>query len=152
MISRIYPLMTVYTVRGGQRKSSKHVINFPQNFSRFANNLSQLPQDIPLIVRRMNLNDEKHYDFRVRRPKVEAALQWLKQHNKWYRDVTISPARLSPIPLDDNLEHLFARDVNNLDISEAPDLAAVDQPNDDGTNVDARAGDDLGILLENRLY
>src|SRR5271169_1262429 len=71
LIARIYPLMTVYTVRGGQRKGSKHVINFLQNVSRLATTLPQKPEDIPLIVRRANQTEDKHYDFRVRRGKVQ---------------------------------------------------------------------------------
>lgn len=120
LIARIYPLMTVYTVRGGQRKGSKHVINFPQNVSRLATALPQIPMDLPLIVRRTNLNDDKHYDFRVRRNKIERALRWLKLHNKWYRDVTISDDQLSQLPLDENLEHLFVRQVDDLNLPEAP--------------------------------
>lgn len=82
MIALIYPLMTVYTVRGGQRKGSKHVINFPQNVSRLANSLPRVPSDIPLIVRRSDLNGTKHYDFRVRCNKIEEALRWLKRNNR----------------------------------------------------------------------
>ena len=43
LIARIYPLITVYTVKGGQRKDSKHVINFPQNLNRLATQLPRLP-------------------------------------------------------------------------------------------------------------
>src|SRR5271169_1919527 len=101
LIARIYPLMTVYTVRGGQRKGSKHVINFLQNVSRLATTLPQKPEDIPLIVRRANQTEDKHYDFRVRRGKVQRALQWLKGNHKWYRDITISNEALSQLPIDD---------------------------------------------------
>ena len=41
LIARIYPLITVYTVKGGQQKGSKHVINFPQDLNRLA---TQLPR------------------------------------------------------------------------------------------------------------
>src|SRR5579859_46448 len=131
LIAGIYPLMTVYTVRGGQRKGSKHVINFPQNVSRLATVLPQIPRDIPLIVRRANLNEDKHYDFRVRRSKIERALRWLKIHNKWYRDVTISNEQLSQLPIDDNLEHLFARQTDDLNLPEGqvtPDAQPPAQP------------------------
>jgi len=141
LIARIYPLMTVYTVQGGQRKGSKHVINFPQNVSRLASNLPQLPPDVPLIVRRANLNNDKHYDFRVRRHKVETALQWLKQNNKWYRHVTISQERLSQLPVDDNLEYLFAREVADLDLPEPPGAV---RPHNDNGNVD----EELGMLTD----
>ena len=119
-MARIYPMMSVYTVRGGQRKGSKHVINFPQNVSRLATVLPQLPADVPLIVRRANLTEEKHYDFRVRRQKVEDALLWLKANNKWYQNVTISQERLSQLPVDNNLEHVFVRETTELESLEIP--------------------------------
>lgn len=110
--------MTVYTVQGGQRKGSKHVINFPQNIVRLASVLPQLPDEIPLLVRRSNHQGTKHYDFRVRRGKVRNALIWLKANHKWYRDITISNDQLSRLPLDDNLEDLFSRGANE-DVIEA---------------------------------
>ena len=82
LIARIYPVMTVYTVKGGQRKGSKYVINFPQNVSTLASVLSQLPVDIPLIVRCSDIHETKYYDFRVRQHKIRDALQWLKENNK----------------------------------------------------------------------
>jgi hypothetical protein len=111
LIARVYPLMTVYTVKGGQRKGSKHVINFPQNVSRLATELPQLPADMPLIVRRSNIHETRHYDFRVRQHKVRAALHWLKENNKWYRDIIISEERLSQLPANANLEDRFWRQV-----------------------------------------
>ena len=107
MIARIYPVMTVYTVKGGQRKGSKHVINFPQNVLRLAAVLPQLPVDIPLIVRRSDIHEARHYDFRVRQHKIRGALQWLKDNNKWYRDITISEERLAQLPENANLEDRF---------------------------------------------
>jgi hypothetical protein len=75
LIARIYPLMTVYTFHGGQRKGSKHIINFSQNLSWFTTTLPQKPEHIPLTVHRLNLNDDKHYDFRVRRVTVRRGKQ-----------------------------------------------------------------------------
>ena len=56
--------------------------------------LPQLPVDIPLIVRRSDIHETKHYDFRVRQHRIRDALQWLKENNKWYRDITISDEQL----------------------------------------------------------
>ena len=106
-IARVYPLMTVYTVKGGQRKGSKHVVSFPQNVSRIANTLPQLPSDIPIVVRRTNAEGMRHYDFRVRQPNVRAALTWLKENNKWYHDIVISEDRLSQLDEDGNIEDRF---------------------------------------------
>jgi len=100
-------LMTVYTVKGGQRKGCKHVVSFPQNVSRIANTLPQLPSDIPIVVRRTNAEGTRHYDFRVRQVKVRTALMWLKDHNKWYRDVVVSEDRLSQLGEDINMQDQF---------------------------------------------
>ena len=109
LISRIHTIMSVYTVRGGQRKSSKHIINFAQNVDRIARELPLNPvsNEIPLFVRRSSDDGIKHYDFRVRRNRVRAALEWLKENHKWYRDIQVSEDRLSQLPEDGNLEDNF---------------------------------------------
>jgi len=111
LIARVNPVMTVYTIKGGQRKGSKHVINFPQNVSRLASVLPQLPDDVPLIVRRSNIGETRHYDFLVRQRKIISALEWLKENNKWYRDISISEERMSQLPINENLEDRFSQQV-----------------------------------------
>lgn len=128
--------MTVYTVKGGQRKGSKHVINFPQNVSRLAAILPQLPVDIPLIVRRSDIHETRHYDFRVRQHKIRDALQWLKENNKWYRDIIVSEERLSQLPIDANLEARFwRRIVDNPDGSQIP-APPLEEREDEDRDVD----------------
>jgi hypothetical protein len=102
LIARINPIMTVYTVRGGQRKGSKYIYNFFQNVDRIASVLPHLPtpDHIPLMVRRSSADGTNHYDFRVRRHKVIAALRWLKVHHRWYHDITIYEERLLQLPED----------------------------------------------------
>ena len=101
--------MTIYTIKGGQRKGSKHVINFPQNVSTLASMLPQLPVDIPLIMRHSDIHEMKHYDFQVHQHKIRDALQWLKENNKWYQDITISDEWLAQLPPNANLEDHFWR-------------------------------------------
>lgn len=118
--------MTVYTVKGGQRKGSNHVINFPQNVSRIGSILPQLPSDIPLVMRRTNAEGTQHYDFRVRQAKVRAALTWLKENNKWYRDVVISEERLSQLGNDTNMEDEFRTGMGQnerMDVTEGEGFA-----------------------------
>ena len=88
-IALINPVMTVYTVRGGQRKGSKHICNFAQNIERIATVLPQQVQDVPLVVRRTGNDQTKHYDFIIRCRKVTDALEWLCQNHKWYRHIRI---------------------------------------------------------------
>jgi hypothetical protein len=109
LIARVHPVITVYTVKGGQRKSSNHVINFHQNVTRFASILPLHPDDVPLLVRRIGADSVNHYDFRVCRDKVRAALRWLVANNKWYRGVVVDNARLDQLPEDGNFQNLFER-------------------------------------------
>jgi hypothetical protein len=111
LIARILPLMTIYTVRGGQRKGSKHVINFRQNVTRIASELPMSLQDIPMIVRRLSNDGTRHYDFRVQQQRVRDALIWLKDNHKWYRDIIISEEQLQELPADDNVEAQFLREM-----------------------------------------
>jgi hypothetical protein len=132
MIARMHPVITIYTVRGGQRKTRNHVINFPQNVTRFANALPFLPDEIPLIVRRERPDGVGHYDFRVRRGIVRADLQWLKANNKWYRDIMIDEARLEALPEDGNLQCIWEEEVI---------------PNNDMQDVQQPLQDEMGMSL-----
>jgi hypothetical protein len=105
MIAKVHLVITVYTVKGGQRKMKNHIINFPQSVLRFNEELPLLPDAIPLIVRRERADGGGHYDFRVRRAKVRAALEWLKANNTWYREVVINNARLDLLPEYGNLQN-----------------------------------------------
>ena len=116
LIARALPIITVYTVRGGQLRSKGNVINYFQNIERFANELPLQPDEVPLIVRRDGQGGVNHHDFRVRRHKVRAALLWLIVNNKWYQDVHINEARIDALPEDGNLQHLFERALEEIDI------------------------------------
>src|SRR5579859_1703709 len=119
LIARIHPVIAVYTVKGGQRKSGNHVINFHQNVTRFASILPLRPDDVPLLVRRIGADAVNHYDFRVRRDKVRAALRWLIANNKWYSGVLVNNARLDQLPEDGNLQNLFEQgSAQNIDIND----------------------------------
>jgi len=104
---------------------------------------------MPLIVCRANLTEDKHYDFRVRQGKVEAALVWLKAHNKCYRDVTISQERLSQLPMDNNLEHIFIRETTQLELPDVPDIqVGTAQVKADSTTEESNISDpDMGTSI-----
>ena len=76
-IALINPVMTIYTVRRGQRKGSKYICNFAQNVERIATVLPQQVQNVPLVVRCTSNDQTKHYDFIIHRHKVTEALEWL---------------------------------------------------------------------------
>ena len=66
LISRVHCIVSVYTTRGGQRKSSKHIINFWQNIDRVAQELPLQPgtDDVPLLLRRSSNDGTKQISER----------------------------------------------------------------------------------------
>ena len=84
--------------RGGQRAVRGQVINFPSNVDSVISELPCLPngEDIVYIQQpqspesedRSNGPDKAYHCCRY--SSVMQALQWLKQHNPLYRDVSIS--------------------------------------------------------------
>src|SRR4051794_38728929 len=76
LIARVFPVMSVYRLRGRQHGYRGNVINFPQDVEEFATHLPRHPSLLDvLVVRRQFANDSTTFrDFRVRRVKVIHAL------------------------------------------------------------------------------
>ena len=106
LISAVMPIMSIYRLPHGQYGYRGHVINLPQDLQAFAKTLPRLPNELDILIVRKEGSDNTHCDFRVRRSKVLCALQWLKQHNKYYRDIHIDLAAVSQLPRDGDLEGL----------------------------------------------
>lgn len=107
LISRVIPIMSLYRLPHGQLGYRGHVINLPQDVTTMATTLPRLPTEINIIIVRME-GTAVHRDFRVRRSKVQDALQWLIGNNIYYRDVAISQTALDDLPLDGNIASLCA--------------------------------------------
>lgn len=75
LIAQIFPVISVYCLRGGQYAYRGNVINFPQDVLEFTTRLPRHPPllDI-LVVRRQSANRLAFRDFNVRRIKVSRAL------------------------------------------------------------------------------
>ena len=106
VISAVMPLMSIYWLPHGQYGYKGHVINLPRDITAFATSLPRLPKDLDILIVRKNGSDNTHRDFRVRRSVVLQALQWLKHHNKYYRDININFDHLNQLPVDGNLSGL----------------------------------------------
>ena len=84
--------------RGGQRAVRGQVINFPSNVDSVISQLPRLPHGEDIVyVQQPESADGRSNDTRQETPyhtcrysKVMQALQWLKQHNILYSDVTIT--------------------------------------------------------------
>ena len=94
LISAVMPMMSVYRLPMGQYGYSGHVVNLPQNVSSFVTSLPRLTSDIHIILVRKGASGS-HKDFRVRRSKILCALQWLKQNNRYYQDITLDELALA---------------------------------------------------------
>ena len=87
LIEQVFPVVSVYTLPGGQHAYRGNIINFPQDVNEFAARLPRQPSSLDLlIVRRYSENGSNFRDFHVRRGRVMRALHWLKENNKYYRD------------------------------------------------------------------
>ena len=89
------PFMTIYHLPQGQYGYKGHVINMPQDLSVLATSLPRLPSELDVMIVRKKGSNNTHRDFRVRRMVVQRALQWLKQNNKYYRNIDIDVSVLS---------------------------------------------------------
>ncbi|KAE8751256.1 hypothetical protein FOCC_FOCC002084 [Frankliniella occidentalis] len=99
LIARVHPVVSVYKVRGGQYGYSGNIINFPQDVQELATALPHRLADLNSIT----TGAEGHVDFNVRAGRVRAALVWLKEHQRYYRDVEISEENLSQLPANAGL-------------------------------------------------
>ena len=106
LISAIMPIMSLYRLPLGQYGYSGHVINLPQDVSSFASSLPRLPAELDVIVVRKEGAAKSHRDFRVRRSVVLAALQWLVDNNKYYRNISIDHHAVAQLPEDGDLTGL----------------------------------------------
>ena len=75
----------------------------PQDLSVFATSLPRLPSELDVMIVRKKGSNNTHRDFRVRRMVVQRALQWLKQNNKYYRNIDIDVSVSSQLPDDEDL-------------------------------------------------
>ena len=74
----------------------------------FAYRLPRLPSDLDIVIVRKEGADQSHCDFRVRRPVVHCALQWLITNNIYYRanNIHIDEDALAQLPHDANLSNI----------------------------------------------
>ena len=102
ILALVHPIIRVYKVRGyGQYKGGKvHVINFPQNPVQVFHIIPRLPHELPVIILRVrNPNgtaaQQPIKDFEIDIHKVQVWMQYLCQHNCYYKDVVQDVSRLN---------------------------------------------------------
>ena len=126
LISAVMPFMSIYRLPHGQYGYKGHVINLPQDITTFVSRLPRLPSQLDILLVRKEGSDNTHCDFRVRKLVVLRALKWLKQHNKFYRNIEINQDALDQLPEDGSLSSL--REVE-MDADDELELQTTDDPN-----------------------
>jgi hypothetical protein len=96
------PCFVMWVAKGGQYKSRGNVITFSQDIGPLCTSLPRMPKDLDiLVVRKDGARDPGTYkDFRVRKNKVFSFLRYLKEHNRFYADITILPPEEVNLPED----------------------------------------------------
>ena len=106
LISRISPCINVHMLKHGGIAASGHCVTFPQEINEPAQIFPRLPSELSIIkVRKQGRNDTSK-DFKIRRFKVQHALEWLKANNKAYSDILICPDRLLMLPVDGEIDDI----------------------------------------------
>src|SRR4051812_41735327 len=111
LIAQIFPIVSVYCLRGGQYAYRGNVINFMQDVLEFAKRLSRNPSSLDiLVIRLQSSNGLAFKNFNVRHTRVARALRWLKENNRYYSDIEIDAEVLQSLPengpIDDRLPQL----------------------------------------------
>jgi DNA replication protein DnaC len=93
LISLVHPLVQVYSIpRTGELAYVGHICNFRQDVKAFMRSIPMDPSKIPFVMVRPRVH-RSCTDRRVRPPfkvdvtKLQAAYEWLRLHNPYYRDV-----------------------------------------------------------------
>jgi ATP-dependent DNA helicase PIF1 len=99
LIAQVFPVISVYNLRGGQYAYRGNVVSFPQDVQEFVTRLPRNPSSLDaLIVRHHSTNGSAFRDFCVRRKKITQALHWLKINNIFYRNIDIDENILQSLP------------------------------------------------------
>ena len=116
LIARVFPVMSVYKLRGGQHGYRGNVINFPQDVQEFTTKLPRDPSSLDVVVirRQSASNLEAFREFKVRRAKVVHALNWLKENNRYYGDIIIDQEVLRSLPVDGPIDNQL-REAQTID-------------------------------------
>jgi hypothetical protein len=128
LICKIAPAIQLHMLKHGGIAANGHCVTFSQAIDQPAQILPRLPKDINIIKMRKKGRNDTSKDFKVRRYKVQSALQWLKINNPVFNDISISEERLSQLPEDG--------EIHDGQIFEYDDLHESQRVNDEGPAVE----------------
>ena len=107
LCSLVSPCFLMWVSKGGQYKTCGNIITFSQDIMQLCVALPQLPEQLDvLVIRKPAARDPSTYkDFCIWKNKVLAFLQFLKDHNPYYSNVSIRPAHKVDLPVDGDVFH-----------------------------------------------
>ncbi|XP_074596436.1 uncharacterized protein LOC141851589 [Brevipalpus obovatus] len=107
LIAQVHPVVTLYRIRGAQLAYSGNVIKFRQNIDHYITELPLNPSALSFIIVFQKESLSGVSEFQARAGKLRTALEWLKQNNIYYRNISISENNLVEIGEDRNLSSHF---------------------------------------------
>ena len=120
LMSQCFTQMSVVRLSGGGQYALKgNCIAFNQKIKKFYNTLPHKVKNLPMIrIQNPNSeqNDQKEY-FEVRRKVIETWLNFLKENNRCYQNITISYENLNALP-----EHGVPEDIPTIITSSLDDV------------------------------
>ena len=120
LIARVFPVISVYRLRGGQHGYRGNVINFPQDVQEFATHLPlHLTLLDVLVIRQQSASNSAastaFRQFNVCYTKVAHALLWLKNNNRYYSDIIIDNEVLQSLPVDGPIDDQLQKSQMNAE-------------------------------------
>ena len=100
-IAQICPYVQIWK-RGSSQATRGHCINFYQDVHDFVTKLPPRPQDLPFLYLKNPRESVTDKYFRVRRVKIVEALQYLKLHNPYYKDIIISEENMNQYEISED--------------------------------------------------
>ena len=136
LIARVFPVLSVYRLCGGQHGYHGNIINFSQNVGEFATHLPRGPSSLDvLIVRRENeKNPGVFKDFKIRRNKVARALWWLKENNEYYANIIIDTKILESLPINGSIDEQLSNQQKIIDINYEDEDDVINEDNEEVIN------------------
>ena len=114
-ISLICPQLTIYKLRGGASGMKGHSIAFYQDVQGFVDKLPRRPEDLPIIVIKAPY---QNVELKANRHNILNALEFLKQHNPEYKNISIDPEALDCYPPDSQTPVLNIPTCDETEISD----------------------------------
>jgi len=97
LIQQVSPFIPVIHIKNGSMGSRGHVVSFYQDITSICNVFPRLPSEVTMVkVVRSSLTkngDAIEKAFNINKEKVLKSLEWLKEHNILYSNITIDKTR-----------------------------------------------------------